>query len=134
MKQLRFLAKDRYPTLLVLYNNVPITNRHVDPYAIKTAMYGLEDIVLGVPRDGDAPWVLARKFGGRRTVTPIHNTTLSAVAVLYKNHLDGSPNLGVFHNVYAARPMSPQWLRNAESRHYQLDKKNELQFQEWIEV
>ncbi|MGP0594309.1 hypothetical protein ACTRXD_17465 [Nitrospira sp. T9] len=92
MKQLRLLAKDKYPTLLVLFNNVSISNHHVHPYAIKTAMYGLEEVVLAVPHEAAAsPWVTDRKFGGRRRVTPSQNTTLSAVAVLYENHDGGSP-------------------------------------------
>ena len=135
VKQLRLLGKNRYPTLLVFYNNVPITNRHVDPYAIKTAMYGLEAMILGVPGESDGPpTLLARQFGGRRTLTPAHNTTLSAVAVLSSNPVDNSPSLRIFHNIYAFLPLNPDWLRNTETRHYTLGEKHSLQFQEWIEL
>ncbi|MBL7187978.1 MAG: hypothetical protein ISS70_16770 [Phycisphaerae bacterium] len=136
-KQLRLLAKDKYPTLLILYNNVPITNRHVDPYAIKTAMYGLEEVVFAVPEETSvAPWVSDRRFGGRRRVTPSHNTTLSAVAVLYVNHNVGTPYLHIFHNIYAALPVNPEWLRNPETQHFKLEAKerDKKQFQEWIKV
>ena len=135
MKQLQSLGKDKYPTLLVLFNNVSITNRHVHPYAIKTAMYGLEEVVLALPHDAaTSPWVIDRKFGGRRKVTPSQNTTLSAIAVLYENHDGGSPFLNVFHNVYAALDINPEWLRNPETRHFKLSVKDQGKFQKWIEV
>lgn len=84
-KQLKARSKGKLPTLLVLYNNVPISDRGVDPYEIKTAMYGIEKIDLAVDPDANRVSVTERGFGPKRKVTPSSNTSLSAVGALYSS-------------------------------------------------
>ena len=81
-KQLKARNKGRnLPTILVLYNNVPITDRGVDSYEIKTAMYGIEKITISVANEQMD--VIERGFGGKRKMTPNSNTSISAIATLH---------------------------------------------------
>ena len=65
-KQLKARCKGKTPSLLVLYNNVPIGNRGVDPYEIKTAMYGIEKIDIVVSPDVGQSVIVDRGFGPKR--------------------------------------------------------------------
>jgi hypothetical protein len=49
MGQLRSRAKGRFPALLVLYNNVDVGIRLIDPYDVLTGMYGMEEARFLVP-------------------------------------------------------------------------------------
>jgi len=73
-KQLKARSKGKLPALLVLYNNVPISDRGVDPYEIKTAMYGIEKIDLAVDPSANRMSLTERGFGPKRKVTPSSNT------------------------------------------------------------
>ncbi|MEK7188109.1 MAG: hypothetical protein AAB691_04675 [Patescibacteria group bacterium] len=133
-RQLRTLAKGVSPTLLVLYNNVAkLTCRHTDPYAIKTAMYGLEAFTIAT--NCQTPTVLERDFAprGKKRVTPSANTSLSAIGVLW----DGdAPQLGltVYHNIHARFPLKADWVRCPLVRHYTLGAKTIGQFRDWVEI
>ncbi len=132
--QLRRLAKGRYPAMVVLYNNVPLTTHHTEAYAIKTAMHGLEAVHFAVPEDPSSlSYVVDQRFGGRRSVTPSDNTTISAVAVLARRP-DGVLFLCVYHNSDSALPIEPSWLRNSQTLHANLEEKVDGQFQDWCKV
>jgi hypothetical protein len=132
--QLRQRSEDKYPALLVLYNNVSLTSRHADSYSIKTAMYGLEVIDLEVTNQPSQPIaVIDRRFGPKRKVGSGHNTTLSAVASLYQ--IEGHDlRLDFFHNIFAKVRFDPDWLRVGCVRHFSLQEKVGLHFQEWVAV
>ena len=132
-KQLKARSEGKLPTLLVLYNNVPINDRGVDPYEIKTAMYGIEKIDLAVDPDANRVSLTGRGFGPKRKVTPSSNTSLSAVGALY-----GSPNgelsLTVFHNIHAVKPLDWRSFQGLRIRHFTLGEKEPRSFQEWQEL
>jgi hypothetical protein len=106
-KQLKF---KQYPTILVLYDNVPI--RSIDANDIKTAMYGHETVRLSSLENSEGIPVEIEDvgFGSGRKFTQIHNTTFSAIALLYK--FGDSLHLSIFHNIYAKYPIDPSWLRH----------------------
>lgn len=79
-KQFKSHNNDRHPTILVLYNNIPVSSRGVDPYEIKTAMYGLEKVDFAVSKSSVS--IIDRGFGPKRKMTPTTNTSISAVAAL----------------------------------------------------
>ena len=134
MKQLHVLAKDKQPAILILYDNINIGIRHTDSYNIKTAMYGLECVDVGFPTDIKiAPLIIDRRRGGKRKVTEQHNTTLSAVVTLHES-INSEISAICYHNIYAALPLNPEWMRFNNVVHYTLEEKQRLNFQEWVKI
>jgi len=131
-KQLKLRSQSQYPAILVLYDNVPI--KSIDADDIKTAMYGHETVRLALPDDPENVSVEIEKvgFGSERKFTPSHNTTFSAIALLYK--FGGALRLSIFHNIYAKHPIDPSWLRHDMVRHFTLAPLVQGIFQEWHEV
>ncbi len=71
-------------------------------------------------------------FGSDRKFTPSHNTTFSAIALLYK--FGGALRLSIFHNIYAKCPIDPSWLRRNTVSHFTLGPQVQGAFQEWLEI
>jgi hypothetical protein len=132
-KQLKARSEGKLPTLLVLYSNVPISDRGGNPYEIKTAMYGIEKIDLAVDPDANRVSLTGRGFGPKRKVTPSSNTSLSAVGVLYGSS-NGELSLIVFHNIHAVKPLDWRLLQGPRIRHFTLGEKEPRTFQEWQEL
>jgi hypothetical protein len=130
--QLKQRAKLGQPTILVLYNNDLPKRVHADPYGIKTAMYGIEQLIFNVDSRGLAHFTDLR-FGPKRKLTPEHNTTLSAVCILDETS-SSEIHLAVFHNVYAANPLAPNLLRHPQVRHFTLQSKELGRIQDWEEI
>jgi hypothetical protein len=131
--QIRIRAKGKYPSILILYNNVPLSD-HTHPYFIRVAMYGLESIVLGVPKEMDRlPYLIDKKFGPRRKMTKNDNTSISAVAVLEKN-AEGNLILFIYHNAHAEIPLSPEIFCSNSVRQFALEEKVVGRFQDWREI
>lgn len=137
--QLKSLCRGVRPGIVVLFNNVGVTNRHTAPYNIKTGMYGIEAIDLAFdPGTGTGPLVVERRFGPNRKMSPGMNTTVSAVAVLREDWppREDRPTiaLDVFHNIFARVPLDPEELRGRLVRHFTLDEKVRGRFQDWVEL
>lgn len=134
MRQLHLLAKDKHPAILILYDNINIGIRHTDSYNIKTAMHGIECVDVGFPTDMKTePFIIDQRSGGKRKVTAQHNTTLSAVMTLHES--ENNQILAIcYHNIYAAFPIEPDWMRYSNVRHFKLGEKEGINFQEWVEV
>jgi hypothetical protein len=132
-KQLKARSEGKLPALLVLYNNVPISDRGVDPYEIKTGMYGIEKIDLAVAPDANRVSLIGHGFGPKRKVTPSSNTSLSAVGAFYSRS-NGEPLLVVFHNIHAVKPLDWRSLQGPRIRHFTLGAKEPRAFQEWQEL
>ena len=131
--QLRQRTKKQHPAIIVLYDNVHLWPELLDSYAIRVAMYGIETILItsNVAPEGGAE-VISRWHGARRKVSPKHNTTLSAVAVVSEK--DNAICLDVYHNMFARIPLSPDLLRLPSVKHYALEAEPYGQFPDWIEV
>jgi len=132
-KQLKSGSRGRFPTVLVLYDNVP--TKPIDTEDIKTAMYGHETVRYSLsdnPIDSP-PTKTSVGFGSNRRFTPEHNTTFSAVALLHRFG-DGTSLLSVFHNIYAKKPIRPSWLRRDRVKQFTLGPTQAGFFQEWVEV
>lgn len=128
-QQIASLAKGQCPGILVVFNNVAIGD-HAAPYAIKTGMFGVEQLVLAVPRDFKrAPYPVDRNFGGNRRVTREHRRALSAVARLC--HWEQGLQLQIFHSPFAERSLPVEWLQLSNCFHYRLSEKTTGNFQEW---
>jgi len=132
-KQLKSRGAGSIPSIIVLYNNIPISDRGTDSYEIKTAMYGIEKIVLRVDREKSEINLEDRCFGPKRKMTPNSNTSVSAVATLYKG-LDQMLYMSIFHNIYASIPLIIEHFQGSRIKHYVLTNKVKEQFQNWQEV
>jgi hypothetical protein len=129
--QLRAMTHACWPGILLLYDNLHLPTVHLDPYAIKTAMYGLEQVVMAPSVDGSLrSMIIDTIFGPKRKVGPERNRALSAVGHLYRESAD---RLGVdlYHNIYAAAPLKPSRLQASSVRHYRLATKEPGMSQEW---
>jgi hypothetical protein len=83
-RQLKQLLEGRaIPTILVVYNNTECS-LHTQPYAVMTAMQGLDVVDVVVPAQPGEPlrWGAVRSGGAGRAMRPDANTSTSAVAVL----------------------------------------------------
>lgn len=131
--QLRCLAKDKHPAVIVLFDNESIIP--LEGLEIRLAMYGQDIVDVGLIGNTSSPAVFAHHhFGAGQKVSAKYNTTLSAVALLTKQS-DQSLHLDFYHNKFAAIPLNPDWLRNTAVRHFQLgDRPGEGGLREWEQV
>ena len=129
-KQLRRLAKGKSPALVVIYNPSFLLSHHTEPHAIKAAMYGFDQIVLGLAPIymRRKPRLVDRKSGPGRKMGTQFNTTISAVAVI-----DGK-GLTIYHNVFAAIPLRVEVFSGIADQQFTLGKKQPGEFDSWREI
>ena len=119
--QIRKRTLGRRPGILVLYD-YGRTAKHLDPYHIMTAMYGLEVVDIAVPADPSAqPYSMGTRFGPGKKMTQDANTSISAIGVLAVTAPNGFIRLDVFHNRCAAVPIDPALLARNGIAQYQID-------------
>ena len=129
--QLRAMTRGCWPGILVLYDDFHLPTMHLDPYAIKTGMYGLEQVVIAPGIDGSVgSRIIDTIFGPKRKVGPERNRALSAVGQLYRESAD-RVRLDLYHNIYTAAPLEPSSLQAASVRHYRLAVKKPGMPQDW---
>jgi hypothetical protein len=118
--QLKALLAGRLmPTMLVVYNNTPC-HLHTQPYAVMTAMRGLDVVPVVVPSNrSELPRFGHTRSGPERAMRADANTSTSALAVL--SEVDaGQFVLAVYHNRYAAAPLEPSLMRLPGVTHLRL--------------
>lgn len=109
-----------YPSILVLFDRGQVAG-HLDPYNIRVAMYGLEQVHIAVPRDtAVSPYVTGISYGPKRKMTEEHNTSISAIGVLFT---PGPSEIGlhVYHNKYATVPLDFALLARLGIQQYELE-------------
>jgi len=129
-KQFKNFKNENNPNLLVVYDNTKLGI--VDPVDVKTAMYGDEtvDMEFCIDRGKRNLFSYGVRLGGNKKMTPIMNTSISAVSILEK-HGDNSLFLYIFHNAHAKYPINPSLLRNNQIAHFIITPKKSDGFQEW---
>lgn len=132
--QIKARTQGQYPGLLVLWEGGLCVGRHTEPYHVRVAMAGFEQVVMTVPpiASGERPTAIGMKHGPRRRMTQDANTSISAVAVLCVPR-QGEMLLQVFHNRYAAVPLPPELLRAPEVKQFAL-RDDPHRTTEWVEV
>ena len=130
-KQLRAEAKGRHPALLVLYDNTGGLTGAIAPHDVLVAMYGEERVEPSVTHEStgvsrDDRFIV----GGNRGVDRAENTTLSAIGVLVWG--PDAPRLDVYHNCYAALPLTIDALPGPGVRHFVVTAYSEGSFREWL--
>jgi hypothetical protein len=118
-QQLRTLESD-LPGLLVVFITHWHLRRHVDPYAILTAMRGLDVVDVEVPVDPkEAPVFGSVRSGPKKQMTEDHNTSTSAIACATQLS-EAEWGLDVFHNRFATRPLPTKALQGPHVRHWRI--------------
>jgi hypothetical protein len=132
--QIRARTRGQHPGMLVLWERGHCAGRQTEPYHIRVAMEGFEQIVLAVPpiASGQSPYSVGMKHGGSRKMTENANTSISAVALLCVPGPD-KMLLQVFHNRHAAVPLDPSLLKSQEVQHFAL-RPNAQRTTEWVET
>lgn len=133
-KQLRARSAGMIPTMLVLYDSGRFFD-HLDPYSIRVAMYGLEQVKIVLPplSSKESPRSAGVSYGPRRKMTQNSNTSISAVAALYVPS-PGELALCVFHNRFARVPLPPSLLSEYEIRQFQLGEERSGKTAEWVSI
>jgi hypothetical protein len=129
MPQLKVRAKNKYPSLLVIYNNISFTDEYVQPDEVMCGMYGRHVVYLPFGSNKKDE-IIDQDFGPTRRLTPDANTTLSALAIIRKEKND--IKLDIFSNKYANIPLSNNVLPNSD--YFELDKKEKGYFYTWKKV
>lgn len=124
--QLKQLSCGKLPTLLVVFDNVipdPCLGSwlgHTSEYCIMTAMKGVDQIPVAIPKDPKQPVVFGEvESGGKRAMRSDINTTISAVAAIVA-YDDENIHLCVYHNCYAAVPIDPALLNISSIKQFRL--------------
>ena len=114
--QLKALSQGQWPALLVVFDNVG-TRMHTDPYAVLTAMRGLDVVPVTVPADpAESPVFHPSRPGPKKKLTAKANTTLSGIGVLKAGQF--GPSLEVYHNPHAAVPLEVTALPTYHVSHF----------------
>jgi hypothetical protein len=130
--QLKARAKPDQPALLIIYNNVPV-RLYTLPFQIMCAMYGQHKAVITRSHGLAADLLsVSCRLGGSRRLTPEHNTTISALVVLFEG--PEGPYLVVYHNQFAANPIPPKVLRRPRIFQWRICEVGPGEFPEWVEV
>jgi hypothetical protein len=115
------LAGRLMPTMLVVYNNTP-TPSHTAPYAVMTAMRGLDVVPVIVPSNrSESPRFCHTRSGPEQAMRADANTSTSALAVLSEVNATEFA-LVVYHNRHAAAELDPSLMRLPGVSHLRLPK------------
>ena len=130
--QIKARTRGRLPGVLIVFDN-GIVARHIDPYQIRVAMYGFDQLVIGVPNNlRESPYLIGRKSGGKRKMTEQHNTSLSALGALFCPAKD-SVELTLYHNRFAARPLDRSLFGRYRTQQYELGVVADGEIAQWVE-
>ena len=115
--QIKRLTAGSKPGILVLFDGGR-AHGHLDPYNLRVAMSGLEQVHIAVPRDpAQTSYATGMSHGPKRKMTEDSNTSISALAKIYtidKNTI----RLDIFHNRHAAIPIDPAVVHDAGFEQY----------------
>jgi hypothetical protein len=134
--QIKAKTDGRLASLLLLcdikYGCGQITG-HVNPYNIRVAMEGLDQLILALPQDRHKPpYTTGMKSGPKKKMTDMHNTSISGIGVL--STPPGAPiSLVVYHNRYAAIPIPADKLQKHNIPQYCLSG-NPGGPSNWVEI
>ncbi len=133
--QLRRASRGGIPTVVAIFDST-FSISATDPYNVKTAMYGLDAVVIALPQDrGQRPYAMGMKRAGKAALTPQHNTSVSAVVIIrvLPPGEQRPPLFLVYHNHFARVPIAPERLRAYADHQYTLGQA-ENGATDWIEL
>ena len=112
------------PCVLCVFDNTGI--REIDSFTVNGAMYGTFGVAIDLHADGIHRQT-AQGFYFERKVTRNKCTRISAVAVLDQKYA-AEGVVTVYHNVFAALPISAQRLRRLADRQFIHDNPHDGRF------
>ena len=131
--QIRRKTAGKLPSMLILYNKCLLKNPAND-YEVRVAMYGFDAIVFSVSQNmTERCHAVGYKSAGNRQMTETCNTSISSVGIL-KQKAAYDPELTVYHNAYAAIPLSPDLIRGIAVRQFVLGSEGRKLAGIWQEV
>lgn len=131
--QIRSRTRGIHPAMLVLFDRGRGFG-HIDPYHVKTAMYGLEQVHFAVPHDSAGePYATGMSHGPAQKMTASDNTSISVIGALWMSDAN-SIHLHVYHNVFAAVPLRLDTLVGYPVRQYVPTEPEVGSTREWREV
>lgn len=130
--QIKARALGKLPSVLVVFDARGL--RHIDPYNIRVAMYGLEQVHFSVPPIGQGrPLVVGMSHGPKRKMTPEANTSISAVGAMFMPD-EHTIHMNVYHNRFAAVALPPSLLRQHGVPQLKIEERAVDAASEWQEI
>jgi len=134
-KQLKNLSGGFLPTLFVLYDN---TNglSGLDNEDFLQAMHGNEVLEIYSTKSGKPPKVVGTFHtfdSGSSKVREYLNTSVSCFCRLLANK-DGNPMLYVFHNEFAANPLSTDLAKLIANKQFVRPKTERNEYRNWMPI
>ena len=121
-----------HPSILILQDRT--ARGHLDPYQVRVAMYGLEQMHIVLPPFLSAnPYSSGMTYGPKRKMTPECNTSISAIGVLNMRGPD-KVTFSVYHNTYAAVPLQPTLFAAYDVFQFKLEEERFGVTAQWKEV
>lgn len=128
--QIKRRTEGKRPGILVLFDRGRACG-HLDPYNIRVAMCGLEQVHISVPKDmNEKPYSTGMSHGPKRKMTENANTSISAIAVMYAVNRD-NVKIDLYHNKHAAVPLDPNTVAGYGIDQYFLDDGPDVATSEW---
>jgi hypothetical protein len=131
--QIKARTGGTHPSMLVVLDGGRVVG-HVDPYNIRVAMYGLEQIYIVAPRVGSGSLYAADiGHGPKRKMTDEHNTSISSIGALWMTGPDAT-HLHVYHNCFAHVPLDRSLLARHGIPQFEIGEPTAGAASEWREI
>lgn len=131
--QIKKRTKGINPGILVLFDRGMVAG-HIDPYNIRVAMSGLEQVHIAVPNDpSEEPYTTGMSYGPKRKMTETANTSISAIAALYSTGPE-EVKLILYHNKYASVPLDPNVVSKYGVTQYILEEEVDGRTSGWEKI
>lgn len=130
--QLKMFSERKIPTLLVVFDNVTPYQFHTEDYCVMTAMKGVDQIPVLVPKDIQKSAIFGEvESGGNRAMRPDANTAISAVATM-RLYADDNILFCIYHNRFAAVPMDKALFRVGKVKQFELPEGSKNSLDQWV--
>jgi hypothetical protein len=120
-QQIKSLGRSEVAGILLVYRHPAASRQHTDPYAVLTAMRGLDVVPVIVPVNPREPsQFLPTRVGPKGRLTPHMNRSISAIAVLRDRERGDVVSLDVFHNPVARVELPLQAIATPSAFHFSM--------------
>ena len=131
--QIKKRTKGINPGIIVLFDQGLVAG-HIDPYNIRVAMYGLEQVHISVPHDPSVkPHSTGMSYGPKRKMTETANTSISAIGALFAAGPE-ELKFSLYHNKYASVPLDPDVVSKYGITQYVLEEDIEGRTSGWVKI
>ena len=119
-RQLKARSAGSAPAMLVVFDATGF-RIHDDPYAVLTAMRGLDVVPVQGAHDTEVPVEFGiRRPGPEKRMTPNMHTSISGIAALRETQ--NGLSLDIYHNSFAKCPINSSTLIGRRVRHWRMTR------------